>query len=108
VTAPGVLIVSTRTASPIGVIGTDDDLREIEDPAHLPYYTTLSGTSMAAPHAAGTVALMLDANPSLTPLQVKDIVQRTATSLPYATWEVGSGHLDAHGAVSRAFATKRR
>ena len=106
VTAPGVLIVSTRTASPIGVIGTADDLVEIEDPAHLPFYTTLSGTSMAAPHVAGTVALMLDANPALTPLQVKDVVQRTATSLPYATWQAGAGHLDAYGAVSRAFATK--
>ncbi len=107
VTAPGVLIVSTRTASPIGVIGTDDDLTQIEDPAHLPYYTTLSGTSMAAPHVAGTVALMLDANPTLTPLQVKDIVQKTATSMPsYATWEVGAGYVDAYAAVTRAFTTK--
>jgi serine protease AprX len=106
-TAPGVLIVSTRTASPIGVIGTDDDLTQIEDPAHLPYYTTLSGTSMAAPHVAGTVALMLDANPTLNPLQVKDIVQKTATSMPsYATWEVGTGYVDAYAAVTRAFTTK--
>jgi len=107
-TAPGVLIVSTRTASPIGVIGTDDDLRQIEDPAHLPYYTTLSGTSMAAPHVAGTVALMLDANPALTPLQVKDIVQRTASSLPYATWEAGAGFVDAYAAVAQAFKGRTR
>jgi serine protease AprX len=101
-TAPGVLIVSTRTISPIGVIGTDDDLAGIP-PQYLPYYTTLSGTSMAAPHVAGVVALMLDANPSLTPLQVKSILQKTATSMPYAAWEAGAGYVDAYGAVSRAF-----
>ncbi|MBD0328929.1 MAG: S8 family serine peptidase [Thermoleophilia bacterium] len=105
-TAPGVLIVSTRTASPIGVVGTDDDLTHV-DPAYLPYYTTLSGTSMAAPHVAGTVALMLDANPALTPLQVKNILQQTATPLPsYATWQVGAGYLDAYAAVGQAFKTK--
>jgi serine protease AprX len=101
-TAPGVLIISTRTISPIGVIGTDDDLAGIP-PQYLPYYTTLSGTSMAAPHVAGVVALMLDANPSLTPLQVKSILQKTATSMPYAAWEAGAGYVDAYGAVSRAF-----
>jgi serine protease AprX len=101
-TAPGVLIVSTRTLSPIGVIGTDDDLTRIP-PQYLPYYTTLSGTSMAAPHVAGVVALMLDANPSLAPLEVKSILQRTATDLPYADWEAGAGYVDAYSAVRRAF-----
>jgi serine protease AprX len=101
-TAPGVLIVSTRTISPIGVIGTDDDLARIP-PQYLPYYTTLSGTSMAAPHVAGVVALMLDANPALAPLQVKSILQKTATPMPNAVWEAGAGYVDAYGAVSRAF-----
>jgi serine protease AprX len=101
-TAPGVLIVSTRTLSPIGVIGTDDDLMKIP-PQYLPYYTTLSGTSMAAPHVAGVVGLILDANPALAPLEVKNILQKTATPIPYADWEAGAGYVDAYAAVKRAF-----
>ena len=45
--------------------------------SYLPYLS-LSGTSMAAPVVSGTVALMLQANPSLTPNAVKAILQYTA------------------------------
>ncbi|MEH1852817.1 MAG: S8 family peptidase [Nostoc sp.] len=41
-------------------------------------YATYSGTSMATPHVAGIVALMLSANPNLTDAQVRQIVTETA------------------------------
>ncbi|MBD2646196.1 S8 family peptidase [Nostoc foliaceum] len=41
-------------------------------------YATYNGTSMAAPHVAGVVALMLSANSSLTDAQVRQIVTETA------------------------------
>ncbi|AUB36465.1 Serine protease, subtilisin family [Nostoc flagelliforme CCNUN1] len=48
-------------------------------------YGTYSGTSMAAPHVAGVVALMLSANPNLTDAQVRQIVAETAENSTQST-----------------------
>lgn len=107
VTSPGVDIISTRVISPLVALGATDDAQYIE-PAYLPYYTTMSGTSMAAPHVAGIIALMLEANPLLSPSQVKSVLEKTATVMPeYAVWEVGAGYVNAYKAVDASFNMKK-
>jgi serine protease AprX len=68
-----------------------------------PPYLSLSGTSQAAPVVTGTVALMLQANPTLTPNAVKAVLQ--FTSQVYANYNPmtqGAGFLNAKGAVELA------
>jgi hypothetical protein len=67
--------------------------------AALPYLS-LTGTSMAAPAVSATVALMLEANPRLTPNAVKGILEYTAERYPdYDALTQGAGFLNALGAV---------
>jgi hypothetical protein len=58
---------------------------------------------MAAPVVAGTIALMLQANPALTPNAVKAILQYTSQTYPgYGHLTQGAGTLNARGAVHLA------
>jgi serine protease AprX len=66
-------------------------------------YLSLSGTSMSAPVVTGTVALMLQANPALTPNAVKAILQYTAEVKDgQKALAQGAGFLNARGAVELA------
>ena len=65
-------------------------------------YLSLTGTSMAAPIVTGTVALMLQANPKLTPNLVKAIIEYTAQNYGYDTMTQGAGFLNTKGAVDLA------
>ncbi len=109
--APGVAVVAPRSStSATGVLGlaTGSDAALLSA-AEAPYYTTGSGTSFSAPQVAGTVALMLEANPKLRPAEIRDILQRTATPMPaYYAHEVGAGMLNAHAAVIEAAFPQRR
>jgi subtilisin family serine protease len=61
-------------------------------------WISMSGTSMASPHVAGIVGLMLEKEPNLTAAQIGGIIQRTARPLPGAdyTWrnDAGFGVID--------------
>ena len=91
VSAPGTDITSSGTPTGIGVLS----------PALPGGTATLSGTSMASPHVSGLAALLLQARPSLTPDQVRQIMQVTAVPLggdvPF--WQNGYGFVDASAAV---------
>ena len=75
-------------------------------------YITFSGTSMATPFVAGVALLMLEANPVLTPLDIKTKIMQTAedwgrgasnaagTTGPDP--EYGAGRLDAYAALKSA------
>ena len=67
----------------------------------------LSGTSVAAPVVSGAVALMLQANPGLTPPLIKAILQYSAQALPNANLlQQGAGLLNIDGAVRLARAAR--
>jgi serine protease AprX len=109
ITGSGVDIKSTRSKAPgvtnfagtLPIFVGANDLSTIP-PAFLPYYTTSQGTSFSTPQVTGIVALMLEANPLLTPDQVVTLLRQTATPMPYEERVVGAGYVDAHNAVRAA------
>lgn len=80
---PGVDIVATRAqGTSLGnAVGT--------------HYASLSGTSMAAPHAVGVCALLLEAEPDLTPQQMKMRLTAAAVDLGADPYAQGKGLVDA-------------
>ncbi|MBV9927520.1 MAG: S8 family serine peptidase [Acidobacteria bacterium] len=63
----------------------------------------LSGTSMATPVVSGAAALLLQANPSLTPNLVKALLMYTAQQLPgFNAFEQGAGEVNLEGAMRLA------
>jgi serine protease len=68
-------------------------------------YAYMQGTSMATPHVAATAALMLAANPSLTPAQVEALLKSSARPGPgNCSQGCGAGLADAAAALKAATA----
>jgi serine protease AprX len=72
-----------------------------------PHYQHVEGTSFATPIVASSIACLLEANPALTPLLVRDVLKQTAHPVPGATRErQGAGALSPGQAVARALAER--
>ena len=74
-----------------------------------------SGTSYATPSVSGIMAMMLEANPDLSPAEIKEILKLTAERRggasapdvdPFWNRDFGFGMVDAHAAVSMSFDLK--
>ena len=71
-------------------------------PAPAGGYQLTTGTSVAAAHISGVVALMLERNPRLTPADVRAILSATAKKLPQGRNETGAGLVDPVQALSKS------
>jgi len=66
------------------------------------YSTNGSGTSYASPIVAGVVAQILQVNPDLNPIEVRDLLRETASQPTSPNNSIGWGVIDADAAVQRA------
>jgi serine protease AprX len=111
IAAPGTGVVSARRAGlaplvqpPGSNLGAGPD-----GAVHIDRrYVGMTGTSVAAGHVAGAVAVIQQAAVEakgcyLTAKQVREVLQSTATPMPaYQPWEVGAGAVDITAAVQKA------
>ncbi|MCH7761729.1 S8 family peptidase, partial [candidate division TA06 bacterium] len=84
VSAPGVCVTSLRHSTNNG------------------YVPCWSGTSMATPHVAGLIALMLSKNPGLSPAELDSIIEMTSVDLgtPGKDNDYGAGRIDCCAAIN--------
>jgi len=89
VCAPGTDVIAAK-----GFAGDDDP------------WIAMTGTSMASPHVAGVIGLMLSAKPTLTAAQILGLLRRTARPLPGSDYawrdDAGYGRVVPADAVSEA------
>ena len=96
VAAPG---GDMRSGAANGILSTLNNGASAPGADSFAYY---QGTSMAAPHVAGVVALMLAKNGSLTPDDVAARLKSSARAFPSACSQCGAGIVDASAAVDAA------
>jgi len=114
VIAPGTWIASDRALTGVytDTNSTPFDLTDPSNPRMVApqwtqYYTVTTGTSMSSPHVAGVAALMLQANPQLTPDQVKALIAQSATPVAGCPATMcGAGMVNAANAVALALAAR--
>lgn len=118
ITGPGLMIASASNVFDTSYSLTGSNWDHVVCASHSAsdgkdhYYAMMTGTSMSSPAVAGIVALMLQANPGLNPVQVQDIIATTAYTDMYTgtipatgnnSW--GHGKINAFAAVNKALTT---
>jgi subtilisin family serine protease len=87
-------------ASAMSKDATFDPLAIVDDSHHV----ILQGTSMAAPHVTGAVALLFDRTATLTPAEVRSVMTSTAYTDVYTgavpNYDFGYGKLNANAMAS--------
>lgn len=96
VAAPG---GDMRTSSANGVLSTLNSGTSAPGADSYAYY---QGTSMATPHVAGVVALMLAKNAALTPDEVETRLKGSTRAFPATCSQCGTGIVNASAAVDAA------
>ncbi len=75
-------------------------------------YGALNGTSMATPLVSGVAALVLSADPNITPSELEQLIEDGATDIsdknPSYSGQLGSGRVDAYNAVSTALGIRSK
>ncbi len=107
VMAPGTNVISAYSSYYVEAHPDAHDV--LEDVEHFDYggrtyaWNRNTGTSMACPAAAGVVALWLQACPTLTPDQVRDVIAHTSQhndpALTYPNQQYGYGQIDAYAGL---------
>lgn len=104
VSAPGNVVVSATSSYDNNYqYNSNNVVYGIEDGFAGYWYSVMQGTSMAAPMVSGIIALWLEANPLLSPTEIREFLKATAYKDGYtgyfglegnSTW--GWGKIDAH------------
>ena len=109
ISAPGTNIIQAEGCVTSG--GCNNNIPG-QDASDNTYTGRGSGTSYATPAVTGVIALMMEANPDLDPLQIREVIKQTAERRgeptepsvdPYWNRDFGWGMIDARAAVELSF-----
>jgi PGF-pre-PGF domain-containing protein len=95
VVAPGVLICSSQWNDAFSLNNASWCLDE--------RHVAISGTSMATPHVAGAVALLIQLHPDWTPEQIKSALKNNTVDLGLDVYTQGRGLVDVYNATEVNF-----
>lgn len=106
IVAPGAIVVSSVNGYDQSTVGPNEHsslAAEISANGRKYQWSAMMGTSMSAPAVTGIIALWLEADKTLTPAKVKEVMQKTAVKDSYVTsgnpdrW--GYGKIDAYAGL---------